>query len=127
MYSRGAKNAEADIFRIYFEAVKDTNTTITVTANEWEGTGKPADATGNVVLAAPTTAAPTTAAPTTAAPTTAAPTTVAPTTEDASAPETPTKTPDTTPGMGDVGVAAVAGVMALAAVAFVVTRKKDAE
>ncbi len=67
----------------------------------------------------------TTAAPTTIAPTTAAPTTAAPV-EDESAPVSTTAA-DKIPQTGDVGVAAIAGVMALAAVAFVATRKKDAE
>lgn len=121
MYAEVATNATEDVFMLTFNVLKNENSTIAVKVGEWDGTDKPADASGKVVLVEETTAAPTTAAPTTAAPTTAAPTTeevsVAPSTD----------APTTTPPMGDVGVAAVAGVMALAAVAFVVTRKKDAE
>ena len=128
MYAKEAKNAEADIFTLTFNVIAEKNSKITVTVGEWDGTEKPVAGaeTTVVVVAETTTKAPetTTKAPetTTAAPVT---TTETPVVEDASADAT--TTPVTTPGMGDAGVAAVAGVMALAAVAFVVTRKKDAE
>lgn len=50
--------------------------------------------------------------------------TVAPTTKAPTAPETTTKKPDTIKKTGDAGIAVIAGVSALAAVAFVVTKKK---
>lgn len=74
------------------------------------------DVTGSVTVKrdVATTAAPTTAAPTTKAPTK---TTVKPTTTK--------KTNGTSiPKNGDAGIAVVAGISALAAVAFVVTKKK---
>ena len=51
-------------------------------------------------------------------------TSVAPTTKAPTAPETTTKKPDTIKKTGDAGIAVIAGVSALAAVAFVVTKKK---
>lgn len=50
--------------------------------------------------------------------------TVDPTTKAPTAPETTTKKPDTIKKTGDAGIAVIAGVSALAAVAFVVTKKK---
>ena len=134
MYAETATNANEDVLTLTFNVVDAKNSTISVAVGEWDGTDKPADVSVNVVMVEETTKAPetTTAAPetTTAAPetTTAAPETTT-VVEDASevAPETTTKTPDSIAPLGDAGVAAVAGVMALAAVAFVVTRKKDAE
>ena len=127
----GAATADMDLVVFSFKVLKAENAKITVSTEAWDGVeGNPASTEKLIGLAAPTTAAPTTAAPTTAAPTTAAPTTAAPTTaapvvEDGSVESTTAA--DAIPPLGDAGVAAVAGVMALAAVAFVVTRKKDAE
>ena len=127
MYAETATNANEDVLTLTFNVVDAKNSTISVAVGEWDGTDKPADVSVNVVMVEETTKAPetTTAAPET---TTAAPETTT-VVEDASevAPETTTKTPDSIAPLGDAGVAAVAGVMALAAVAFVVTRKKDAE
>ena len=124
-----ACEADSDIVKVEFEVLKEGDANVEVVVLEWVGTEVPAGA--SVVVsqkAAPTTAAPTTEAPTTAAPTTAAPTTAAPTTAEPTeaASEAPT-TGDRIPQTGEAGVAAIAGVMALAAVAFVATRKKDEE
>ena len=95
-----------------------------VTFRSWVGTAQPAEATVTIGEE-PTTAEKTTAEKTTAEKTTAEKTTAAPV-EDESAPVS-TEAADSIPQTGDAGVAAIAGVMALAAVAFVATRKKDAE
>lgn len=114
-----AATADSDLVVLTFKVLKAGSSDVTIAIDSWDGVGEP-DATKVTVNAeAPTTAAPTTA-PTTAAPTTAAPT--EPTSADA---ENTTK--GNIPQTGEAGVAAIAGVMALAAVAFVATRKKDEE
>ena len=121
-----ACEADSDIVKVEFEVLKEGDANVEVVVLEWVGTEVPAGA--SVVVsqkAAPTTEATTeatTAAPTTEA-TTAAPTTAEPTEAASEAPTTGDKIPQT----GEAGVAAIAGVMALAAVAFVATRKKDEE
>ena len=108
--------ADSNLCVITFKVLDaDKASDVTLTYKSWEGTAQPADAKVTVGEAEATTAAPTTAAPTTAAPV-----------EDESVPVSTTKVNEI-PATGDVGVAAIAGVMALAAVAFVATRKKDAE
>lgn len=107
-----------------FKVLKEVDTKVVFRANSWtdaDNNELEAPAAVGVMVKDKTPA--TTAAPetttevesTTAAPTTKAPTTAAPTTAN--------KIPQT----GEAGVAAIAGVMALAAVAFVATRKKDEE
>ena len=114
MYLEAAK-ADVTFCTITFKVLKAGSSDVSVKYNSWAGTEEPAAASVTVAQKA---------APTTVAPTTAAPTTVAPTTEPGSEdPTTDTKIPVT----GEAGVAAIAGVMALAAVAFVATRKKDEE
>lgn len=105
--------ADGDICTITFKVLKEGETTVTLKYNSWAGTDMPeaASVTFNKVEA-PTTPAPTTPAPTTP---------VEPTSK-----EDPT-TGNQIPQTGEAGVAAIAGVMALAAVAFVATRKKDEE
>ncbi len=107
VYMDGAE-ADSGLAVLTFKVLKDADTTVSVKYNSWAGTDEPAAA--EVVVkkfVAPET---TTKAPET-------------TTEFVSEVETTDKIPQT----GEVGVAAIAGVMALAAVAFVATRKKDEE
>ena len=101
--------ADSGICVITFEVLKDENTEVSFGFTSWAGTEEPAVASATVAKKAAPTTAPTTAAPATEA------TSKAPTTDN--------KIPQT----GEAGVAAIAGVMALAAVAFVATRKKDEE
>lgn len=111
MYMSGAKK-DTTFCTITFKVLKAADTEITATVDSWTGTDAPAGSVVTINATEPTTAAPTTAAPTTEAPS-----------EAPVAPTTGTVIPQT----GEVGIAAIAGVMALAAVAFVVTRKKDEE
>ena len=101
--------ADTTLCTITFKVLKAGNTDVAMTVGSWDGTDAPADVT--VTVAAEEKA--TTPAPTEPAP--AEPTSKVPTTDN--------KIPQT----GEAGVAAIAGVMALAAVAFVATRKKDEE
>lgn len=120
-YYREKATADCGICVITFEVLKDEDTKIDVIVESWTGEGidgHKAPASVAVKLEKETTTAPTTAAPTTAAPTTAAPTEAT-----SKVPTTGNKIPQT----GEAGVAAIAGVMVLAAVAFVATRKKDEE
>ena len=104
MYLEAAK-ADVTFCTITFKVLKAGSSDVSVKYNSWAGTEEPAAASVTVAQKA-------------------APTTVAPTTEPGSEdPTTDTKIPVT----GEAGVAAIAGVMALAAVAFVATRKKDEE
>lgn len=110
-YTNAAEGDDALVV-MTFKVLKAGDTTITGTVTEWTGAEQPADLTITVKATEPTTAAPTTAAPTTEAP--------------SEAPVAPTTGKDI-PQTGEAGIAAIAGVMALAAVAFVATRKKDEE
>lgn len=112
--------ADSDLCKLTFKVLKAGASDVVMSVKSWDGTEDPASVKATVTGTEATTAAPTTIAPTTVAPTTAAPV------EDESAPVSTTAA-DKIPQTGDVGVAAIAGVMALAAVAFVATRKKDAE
>lgn len=112
-----AAAGDDDLVVMTFKVLKAGDTTITGKVTEWTGTdAAPADLTVTVAAHEPTTAAPTTPAPSTEAPS------VETTTAKA-----PTSTKKTITQTGEAGVAAIAGVMALAAVAFVATRKKDEE
>ena len=108
MYLEAAK-ADVTFCTITFKVLKAGDTDVSVKYNSWAGTEEPAAASVTVAQKA--------------APTTEATTVPAPTTEAGSEVETDNKIPQT----GEAGVAAIAGVMALAAVAFVATRKKDEE
>lgn len=104
--------ADTTLCTITFKVLKAGNTDVAMKVGSWDGTDAPADVTVTVAAEEKTTApAPTTTAPVVTEPTSK----VEPTTD--------TKIPQT----GEAGVAAIAGVMALAAVAFVATRKKDEE
>lgn len=109
-----AATADSAFAVLTFKVLKAGDSEVSVKYNSWEGTEAPAEASVTVAQKEITTAAPTTVAPTTAAPTTAEP-----------GSEVATK--DQIPQTGEAGIAAIAGVMALAAVAFVATRKKDEE
>lgn len=102
--------ADTTLCTITFKVLKAGNTDVAMTVGSWDGTDAPADVT--VTVAAEEKA--TTPAPTEPAP-------AEPTSKDV--PTTDKEIPQT----GEAGVAAIAGVMALAAVAFVATRKKDEE
>lgn len=103
-----AAKEDSALCTITFKVLKADATTVTLKYNSWGGTEEPAEATVEVKEKVVETTAPTTEAPA----------------EDTSkAPTTDNKIPQT----GEAGVAAIAGVMALAAVAFVATRKKDEE
>lgn len=119
LWKRASTVDSTDIAVLTFKVLKAGSSDINVAIDSWDGAGEPAAIAITVNAEDPTTAAPTTA-PTTAAPTTAAPT--EPTSANA---ENTTK--GNIPQTGEAGVAAIAGVMALAAVAFVATRKKDEE
>ena len=107
-----AATADSEICTVTFKVLKAGDTDVALKIESWDGTDAPADAKVTVAAEEKTTAA----APTTTAPAVTEPTSkVEPTTGD--------KIPQT----GEAGVAAIAGVMALAAVAFVATRKKDEE
>lgn len=110
LYKKTAKE-DSGLAVLTFKVLKAGNTDITVNVGSWDGTEAPANVTLTVVAEDPTTA---TTAPSTAPAETEAP---------SKAPVTDNKIPQT----GEAGVAAIAGVMALAAVAFVATRKKDEE
>lgn len=100
-----------DAFATYeFKVLKAGDTTVTVTATSWDGIDEPTINPLVIKAHEPVVTPPVT--------TTAAPV------EDGS------KEPSTKPSItqtGEAGIAAIAGVMALAAVAFVATRKKDEE
>ena len=114
-----AATADSEICTLTFKVLKEGNTKVALKFESWDGTDMPANVAVTVKDKTPaTTKAPETT--TEAESTTKAPTTKAPTTK---APTTTNKIPQT----GETGVAAIAGVMALAAVAFVATRKKDEE
>ena len=116
VYMDGAE-ADSGLAVLTFKVLKDADTTVSVKYNSWAGTDEPAAAEVAVTkFVAPVTTTETTTATTTE-------TTTVATTEAGSEVETTDKIPQT----GEVGVAAIAGVMALAAVAFVATRKKDEE
>ena len=105
-----AATADSEICTVTFKVLKAGDTDVALKIESWDGTEQPADVTVTVKAEEKaTTPAPTEPAPT--EPTSK----VEPTTGD--------KIPQT----GEAGVAAIAGVMALAAVAFVATRKKDEE
>ncbi len=114
VYMDGAE-ADSGLAVLTFKVLKDGDTTVSVKYNSWAGTDEPAAA-SVVVTEAPVPTTVTTTETTTE-------TTTVTTTEAGSEVETTDKIPQT----GEVGVAAIAGVMALAAVAFVATRKKDEE
>lgn len=101
--------ADTTLCTITFKVLKAGNTDVAMTVGSWDGTDAPADVT--VTVAAEEKA------------TTPAPTQPAPTEPTSKVPGTENNIPQT----GEAGVAAIAGVMALAAVAFVATRKKDEE
>ncbi len=108
--------ADTTLCTITFKVLKAGNTDVAMTIGSWDGTEQPADVTVTVAAEEKTTApAPSTTETTTEAPVVTEPTSEVPTTDN--------KIPQT----GEAGVAAIAGVMALAAVAFVATRKKDEE
>lgn len=110
LYLESAK-ADSDLVTLTFKVLKAGDTDVSVKITSWDGTEQPADAAVTVKEKV-------------VAPSTTEPTTVAPSTEATSkAPTTDKEIPQT----GEAGVAAIAGVMALAAVAFVATRKKDEE
>lgn len=107
-----AATADSEICTATFKVLKAGDTDVTLKISSWDGTEQPADVTVTVAAEEKTTApAPTTTEPAPVEPTSK----VEPTTDD--------KIPQT----GEAGVATIAGVMALAAVAFVATRKKDEE
>ena len=106
-----AAKADSELCVITFKVLKAGDTTVKGTASSWDGTDMPGEA--SVVVKAHEPVVITTAAPTTAEPTSATP----------SQPTTGDKITQT----GEASIAAIAGVMALAAVAFVVTKKKDEE
>lgn len=118
MYMEAA-DSDTDLAVLTFNVLVAGTTEVTLTVDSWDGTDAPADAALTIVAEDPTTAPDDTT--TTTAPVT---TTEAPA-EDTSAVETTKGTE--IPKTGEAGVAAIAGVMALAAVAFVATRKKDEE
>lgn len=101
--------ADTTLCTITFKVLKAGNTDVAMTVGSWDGTDAPADVT--VTVAAEEKA------------TTPTPTQPAPTEPTSKVPTTDKEIPQT----GEAGVAAIAGVMALAAVAFVATRKKDEE
>lgn len=101
--------ADTTLCTITFKVLKAGNTDVAMTVGSWDGTDAPANVT--VTVAAEEKA------------TTPAPTQPAPTEPTSKVPTTDKEIPQT----GEAGVAAIAGVMALAAVAFVATRKKDEE
>lgn len=113
-YFRDAATAtdSTSIATITFKVLKAGDANVSVKATSWDGTDMPAEA--SVVVKAHEPAVVTTVAPTTAEPTSAKPG-VDPTTG-----KNITQT-------GEASIAVIAGVMALAAVAFVVTKKKDEE
>ena len=101
--------ADSALATLTFKVVKAGDAKVSVKYTSWEGTDMPAEASVTVSQKETTTVAPETTT---------------------KAPETTTKAPATEnniPQTGEAGVAAIAGVMALAAVAFVATRKKDEE
>ena len=113
------ENATADnaFCTITFKVLKAGAADVVMSLNSWDGIAEPA-AVKAVVTGVEKTTETTTKAPET--------TTAEPSSETAPAPaEKTTKGP--IPTTGEASVAAVAGVMAIAAVAFVATRKKDAE
>lgn len=113
IYMNAAK-ADSGLAVLTFKVLKAGDTDVALRIDSWDGTAQPADATVTVKAEEKTTTpASTTPAPTTPAP--VEPTSKVPTTDDQ------------IPQTGEAGVAAIAGVMALAAVAFVATRKKDEE
>lgn len=116
MFMSGAKK-DTTFATITFKVIAEGDATVNYTVDSWTGTDAPAD--GSVAinaLAERPTEPPVVDEPTTAAPV-----------EDTSKTNTPTNPGTKIPQTGEAGVAAVAGIMALAAVAFVVTRKKDEE
>lgn len=112
IYMNAAK-ADSGLAVLTFKVLKAGDTDVALRIDSWDGTAQPADATVTVKAEEKTT----TPAPTTPAPTTPA---------EPTSKEDPT-TGNQIPQTGEAGVAAIAGVMALAAVAFVATRKKDEE
>lgn len=110
-----AATADVTFCTITFKVLKDTDAKVELVVDSWSGTDVPAGA-EVLVTAAP--------APTTVTTTETTTETTTVTTTEAGSEATTT---DYIPQTGEVGVAAIAGVMALAAVAFVATRKKDEE
>lgn len=102
-----AAKADSELCVLTFKVLKDGDTTVKGTATSWDGTDMPGEV--SVVVKAHAPVVITTAEPTSAKPG------VDPTTG-----KNITQT-------GEASIAAIAGVMALAAVAFVVTKKKDEE
>ncbi len=129
IYSEVAEE-DSGIVVLTFKALKAGDGNVKVTIKSWDGNeGKPAVADSYSVVVKED------APETTEAP---AETTEAPVVEDASAEDASEEAAETTAKVvvttskgidqsGEAGVAAIAGVMALAAVAFVATRKKDEE
>ena len=109
-----AATADVTFCTITFKVLKDPDAKVELVVDAWSGTDVPAG------VAVTVTAAP---APTTVTTTETTTVTTTATTEAGSE----VSTSDNIPQTGEVGVAAIAGVMALAAVAFVATRKKDEE
>lgn len=107
--------ADTTFCTITFKVLKAGDTDVAMTIGSWDGTEQPADV--KVTVKAEEKA--TEPAPTQPAPTT-------PVVTEPTSKEDPTTGKDI-PQTGEAGVAAIAGVMALAAVAFVATRKKDEE
>lgn len=108
------ESAEADsaFCTFEFKVLKTGDTAVTVKATSWDPEATLEEATLTIKAHDPVVVETTTAAPETP-------------TEPASA-DVPTTKPNITQ-TGEAGIAAIAGVMALAAVAFVATRKKDEE
>lgn len=104
--------ADSDIVTLTFKVLKAGDTDVAMRIDSWDGTEQPADVT--VTVKAEEKVVPTQPTPTEPTPT-----------EPTSKVEPSTN--DKIPQTGEAGVAAIAGVMALAAVAFVATRKKDEE
>ncbi len=110
-----AADADTDLVVLTFNVLKEGDATVSVAVNSWDGTDAAAEGTSTTVKATVKVVETTTEEES-----------VEETTVEETTVEATTKAPEIVK-TGDAGVAAVAGVMALAAVAFVVTRKKDAE
>lgn len=111
IYSEAAA-ADTGLVVLTFKVAKAGDATVSVAVGSWDGTDEPAGA--SVVVKAKEAASD--------------PTPVDPTPEEpGTGTDEPVKPTPEVPKTGDAGVAVIAGVMALAAVAFVATRKKDEE
>lgn len=117
-----AATADSDMAVLTFKVLKTGDSEVKLWFYSWDGTETPADVTATVtgIEEKPTETTTVKEDPTTTTTTEPAPV------EPTSAVDT-TKKPGSITQTGEAGVAAIAGVMALAAVAFVATRKKDEE